>query len=128
MTRIAGSAGMQQQTDDKATRDQQGYGFFTHAKTPDWVFGERPRSPGSQWQGLISVVETGTTKSMNDDYEADEESASPATPPSPSSPQRCRTRQDNEDSSDDERKKKNMPTIKHILRTLSSSSEVKGCT
>ena len=130
VTHIVGSAGMKQQTDDKATRDQQGYSFleFTHAQTPDWVFQERPRSPDSQWQGLISVVETGMTKSMNEDYEADEESANPATPPSPRPPQGCRKRQDNEDSSDEERKKNNMPTIKHILRTLSSSSEVKGCT
>ena len=32
VTHIVGSAGMQQQTDDKATRDQQGYSFleFTH--------------------------------------------------------------------------------------------------
>ena len=68
------------------------------------------------------------TKSMNEDYEADEESANPATPPSPSALQRCRKRQDNEDSSDEERKKKKMPTIKHMLRTLLSRSEVKDCT
>ena len=124
MTHIVGSAGMKQQTDDKATRDQQGYGFFTHANTPDWAYGERPRSPDSQWQGLISAVETGMTRSMNEDDEA----ANPAAPPGPRTPQRCRKRQDNEDSSDEEPETEKTPTIKRILRTLSSSSEVKGCT
>ena len=67
------------------------------------------------------------TRSMNEDYEADDEAAHPAAPPGPRTPQRCRKRQDNEDSSDEEPKTEKAPTIKRriILRTLSSSSEVK---
>ena len=64
------------------------------------------------------------TRSMNEDYEADDKSANPAAPPGPRTPQRCRKRQDNDDSSDEEPKNKNMPTIQRILRTLS----LKGCT
>ena len=120
VTHIVGSAGMKQQTDDKATRDQQGYSLleFTHAQTPHWVFQERPRSPDSQWQGLISVVETGMTKSMNEDYEADEESANPATPPSPSSPQRCRTMQENEDEERKEEDAYDKAYIAHLVVKL----------